>query len=351
MLLTPSFHAGIAGTIEYIYNQEVNGIGYYNANLPALPKPGLIGPDNRPRYTSTRLNSNVVNAVTLDNANNGYGHSMALSLEKQYTNGFFAKAAYSFGISKNAVDAGSIASGSYNNNPISWDPNNAPIAYSTNDQRNRAIVALSYRKEYAGFGATQIGIFWEGRNQGRHSFQYSSDRNGDGNRNDLIYVNANPTEILFEDYTPSGAAAPYTSAAQSADWEKFVDQDKYLSSIRGQYSERNGALMPWVFNMDLNFTQEFYVNVGGKRNTLQVMANFLNFGNLLNNKWGVGYTINSTQPLNFIRIDAATGLPVYRMNSLGVSSGEINKITETYSRRVSIGDVWSAQVGVRYIFN
>ena len=342
---------GLAGTVEYIYSKEINGMGYYNANLPALPNPSTIGADPRPRYTSTRINSNVVNAIMLDNTNNGYGHSLALSLEKQYSNGFFAKAAYSFGVSKNTVDPGSIAAGSYNNNAISWDPNNAPIAFSNSDQRNRAIFALTYRKEYGKAFATQFGLFMEGRNQGRHSFIYSEDRNGDGNRNDLLYINRDASEVMFQTYTPTGATDPYNAADQSQDWENFINQDRYLSSHRGEYSERNGAMLPWIGNADLNITQEFFINVGGKRNTIQVMLNILNIGNLLNDEWGVGYVINSDRPLNYRGIDAVTGKPIYRMNIKGVSSGQINKLTETYSRRASIGDVWSGQFGVRYIFN
>jgi len=339
----------LIGTIEYVYSKEVNGIGYFNANLPE-PTRKLEGADQRPVYTSTRINSNVVNAITLDNSNNGFSHSFAVSLEKPLTKGFFGKAAYAFGISKNTVDPGSIASGSYNNNPISIDPNNAPLAFSSNDQRHRAILALSYRKEYANFGSSQIGIFMEGRNQGRFSYIASSDINMDGNRNDLIYVSNNPTEMIFQNYTPTGASSVYTAEQQSTDWEAFIKQDAYLSSIRGKYSERNGAILPWVWRADLNFTQEFFVNAGGKRNSIQLIANVLNIGNLFNDKWGVGYVVNSTQPLNYRQLDS-TGKPVYRLNTLGVANGEIIKITETLSRRASTADVWVAQIGIRYVFN
>lgn len=339
----------LIGTVEYVYSKEINGIGYFNANLPA-PTRKLEGADQRPVYASTRINTNVVNAITLDNSNNGYSHSFAVSLEKPMAKGFFGKAAYAFGISKNTVDPGSIAAGSYNNNPISIDPNNAPLAFSSNDQRHRAILALSYRKEYLNFGSTQIGIFMEGRNQGRFSYIASADINGDGNRNDLIYVSNNPSEMIFQAYTPTGASSIYTAEQQSADWEAYIKQDAYLSSIRGKYSERNGAILPWVWRTDFNFTQEFYVNAGGKRNAIQLIANVLNIGNFFNDKWGVGYVVNSTQPLNYRQVDA-TGKPVYRLNTLGVVNGEIIKITETLSRRASTADVWSAQFGIRYIFN
>lgn len=339
----------LIGTVEYIYSQEVNGVGYFNANLPA-PTKALAGADTRPVYTSTRINSNVVNAITLDNSNNGFSHSFAVSLEKPMSKGLFGKMAYAYGVAKNTVDPGSIASGSYNNNPIVVDPNNAPLAFSNSDQRHRFITALSYRIEYANFGATQFGLFMEGRTQGRYNYSTSADLNGDGNRNDLIYVTKSPSEIIFEDYTPTGASAPYTAVQQSADWEAFILQDAYLSSIRGQYSERNGAILPWVWQADFNFTQDFFVKIKGKRNTIQLMANVLNIGNMLNDKWGVGYVVNSTQPLNYRKLDAS-GNPVYRLNTLGVANGEIIKLADSYSRRASIADVWSAQLGIRYIFN
>ncbi len=340
---------GLIGTAEYVYSQEVNGMGYFNANLPA-PTRTLSGADTRPVYTSTRINTNVVNAITLDNTNNGISHSFAVSLEKPMTEGLFGKVAYAYGVAKNTVDPGSIAAGSYNNNPVSIDPNNAPLSFSNNDQRHRFITAVSYRLEYFDFGATQFGLFVEGRTQGRFNYTTSSDLNGDGNRNDLIYVSKDPSEINFEAYTPTGAKAPYTVDQQKADWEAFIMQDAYLSSIRGQYSERNGAILPWVWQADFNFTQEFFINIQGKRNAIQLMANILNVGNLLNDKWGVGYVVNSTQPLNY-RSTNTSGQPVYRLNTLGVASGEIIKLAESYSRRASIGDVWSAQLGIRYIFN
>ena len=39
---------GVAGTVEYLYNKDVNGIYYINANLPAA-QTSFAGPDSRPR--------------------------------------------------------------------------------------------------------------------------------------------------------------------------------------------------------------------------------------------------------------------------------------------------------------
>lgn len=343
--------ANIIATLEFIYSKDINGIGYFNANLPA-PSTSFTGPDNRPRYTSTRINSSTVNAIILNNSSVGSSQSISLKLERPFAKGFTALAAYNFGASKNSIDPGSIASGSYNNNPIAIDPNNPEAAFSSNDQRHRFIAATTYRKEWGSFGGTQVSLFWEGRNQGRMSYIYSTDANGDGNFNDLIYVPADASEMNFQDYDPDGAgAAPvYTAAQQAADWEAYISQDEYLSSRRGQYTERNGAILPWVFRADFNFVQDFYINVGGKRNIIQLRVDFLNVGNLLNDKWGVGWAVNNNRPVRHQGVDG-TGRQIHRLNTLGVASGVITPITESYRTDASLNDVWQAQFGIRYIFN
>ena len=40
-------------TGEFLYNKDVNGIYYINANLPAA-QTAFVGPDNRPRWTNNR---------------------------------------------------------------------------------------------------------------------------------------------------------------------------------------------------------------------------------------------------------------------------------------------------------
>src|SRR5207302_1711488 len=40
---------GFIGTGEFIYNRDVNGMAYINANLPAAQS-AFTGPDNRPRW-------------------------------------------------------------------------------------------------------------------------------------------------------------------------------------------------------------------------------------------------------------------------------------------------------------
>ncbi|MFP4091086.1 MAG: TonB-dependent receptor, partial [Cyclobacteriaceae bacterium] len=333
---------GFIGTAEFIYNRDINGILYINANLP-VPEQQFVGPDDRPLYTENRINSQIPNAIVLQNQNNGYAYSATASLERPFANGFFIKAAYNFGEAKNLVDPGSIAAGSWFNNEIVDDPNNPELSFSGNDQRHRAILSGSYRKEYA-FGATQVSLFWEGRNIGRSNYIFSGDQNGDGGRgNDLIYIPRDRSEMNFEEYTSRGGVL-FTVEDQEEAWEAFIQQDKYLSANRGSYAARNGVILPWVFRADLSLIQEFSINVGGEANTLQLRADILNVGNLINRNWGVGQRLVTGQPLVARGADD-DGRSVYRLQNFNDQL-----ITESFQGTNFLSDVYQIQLGVRYIF-
>jgi hypothetical protein len=221
------------------------------------------------------------------------------------------------------------------------------------------IASASYRKEYLGFAATQISMVWESRTQGRFSYVYSGDANGDAaTGNDLIWVPRDAaTDLIFDNtWDPDGSgpltAGSYSAAQQAADFNAYISQDEYLSSRRGQYAERNGALRPWLTSVDLSIVQEFFVKVGdkGKRNTIQVRADFTNIGNLLNSAWGVSDLNVQTQLLNRSGFTAA-GEPIYRFTPLSTAGGTITPVSRTYQTRTTINDVWQAQLSLRYIFN
>ncbi len=346
-------------TLEGIYNKDINGMSYQNINLEPTTAT-FAGPDNRPRYpgsglsgsalnNAVRINDNVTGAYYLTNQNVGESVTLTASLEKKFANGLFSKVAYNFGSARNLVDAGSIASGSFNNIAHVNGPNYPDLAYTQFDQRNRFLAALSYKIDYLDFGATQIGIFLNGANQGRFTYTYNQDMNGDGiTNNDLIFVPNNATDITFVDQTVNGNL--FTAAAQATAWEAFINQDEYLSGRRGQYAERNGVLMPMIWRFDVSLAQEFYIHAGKNKNTLQFRADILNAGNLINKNWGVGNSVINTRPLTFAGVDA-NGVPSFRMQTTG--SGTSTKLLdETYQKSASLNnDVYRIQLGIRYTFN
>ncbi len=344
---------GLIATGEFLYNRDVNGISYINANLPA-PQGQFTGPDNRPYWTSNKLNkakgNDISNAIVLGNENVGYSYNAVFSLEKPFADNWYAKAAYSYGESKNLIDPGSIAYGSWSGNPISWDPNNPDLAYASVSQGSRFIAAASYRLEYFKTGATMISLFCEASSPGVASYTFSGDLNGDGGRgNDLIYIPRDTSEMNFIQYK-SGSTI-FTVQEQKEAWEKFIQQDKYLRSHRGQYAERNAVRLPMVFRADLAITQELFANLFQKRNTLQFRVDFLNITNLLNKNWGVSQRLTTTQPLVVPSSSEggprdAQGRAQYKLANIG---GKL--ISQTLQYNAGLADVFRIQFGLRYNFN
>ncbi|HEX9248352.1 MAG TPA: hypothetical protein VF856_02565, partial [Gemmatimonadaceae bacterium] len=265
---------GVTGTAEYLYSKDVNGIAYLNANLPA-PQTSFTGPDGRPRWTANRIYANVSDATVLTNQGIGHSSSVAASVERSFNSGLFAKIGYSYGTSKNTVDPGSIASGSWTGNAIAVDPNNPIIANSQFAPGHRFFGAVSYTRDFVGVGPTSISVYFDDRSAGNGSYVFNGDMNGDGaNGNDLIYIPRNTGEMNFVRKFVRFSPAPadtmvWTPAQQVAAWDAFINQDPYLSSHRGQYAERNAVFLPMVFRADLSISQDVSRRLGGNANSLQ----------------------------------------------------------------------------------
>ena len=340
---------GVVGTAEALYGKDVNGTYYINANL-AAPVGNFTGADTRPFYAAgaaSRVNSKITSAIVLKNQSVGYSYSLSGSLEKSFSNGFFAKAAYNFGVARNTVDPGSIALGSWNSNEISRDPNNPGVAYSQNSPGHRAFLALSYRREYFRFGATSVSLFAERRTQGNTSYTFANDVNNDGGfSNDLIYIPRSQSEMNFATFTSvtNGVSRTFTAAEQTAAWDAFIAQDPYLSAHRGEYAQRGAIFLPQVVKADVSIAQDVFRTVGSRRNTFQIRLDILNVGNLLNQQWGVGSRLVTNQPLtNGANV---AGALQYRLRNIGT-----NLISSTYQKSSGIFDVYRMQLGLRYNFN
>jgi hypothetical protein len=291
----------------------------------------------------------VDNAIVMKNQNDGYSWNVVAALEKTFSNGLYGKLAYNYGVAKNTIDPGSIAYGSWSTNGQSGDPNNPGISYSATSAGPRVLAAVSYRVEYFKMGATSISLFFDGSSTGNASYLFSSDMNGDGATNDLIYIHKDKSEMNFQEYTASGKT--FTAAQQADAWDAFIEQDKYMSENRGKYAERNAVKLPMVYRADLSISQDLFTNFLGKRNTLQFRVDFLNFTNLLNKDWGVSQRMVTTSPLVVPSskeggtVDAS-GKMQYRMRNI---SG--NLVSKTFEDNASIYDVFRIQFGLRYNFN
>ena len=345
---------GLIGTGEFLYNKDVDGIYYINANLPAAQS-AFVGADTRLRWTANRINNSPGNVVArnivMKNQNVGYSWNIDGSIERPFSNGLFVKAAYNYGVAKNTIDPGSIASGSWNGNPQSNDPNNPGLSFSANSPGHRFFVATSYRREYFNFGATTLSVFFDAHTNGNTSYTYAGDLNRDGASNDLIYIPKDVSEMNFATFTcpatTCGTAKIFTAADQASAWENFIQQDDYLRAHRGQYAVRNALFFPLVKRADLSISQEVFTDIVGRRNSLQIRADVVNVGNLLNKHWGTGQRIlgGTGQILTNPGTDTE-GRATYRLK---VVNGAL--INQTFEQTAGRSDVFEIQLGMRYSFD
>ncbi len=373
---------GLVSTTEYIYNRDVNGLSYINANLPAAQS-AFVGVDNRPRWAGAACNTNppispcvtrvnnaagnqVTNAFVLRNGNEGRAWSISQTLYKNTTFGLSVRGAYSYGESKNTVDPGSTASTNFTTIFHHGDPNNPDIGYSQYSPGHRVFAVVNYSRRYFEFGATSFSLYWEARHStvsasSRLSYVFSGDMNGDSFAgNDLIYIPRDLSEMNFVQFTCAPPACSssitFTPAQQAEAFEAYIQQDDYLRNHRGQYAQRNGVVLPMLRRADFSISQDIFRSIGGRRHDFQIRADFINFFNLLNHDWGVGQRPvasvgigNGVQVLTNPGADAQ-GRPNYR---LAVVNNQL--ITRSFQTSTSTSaantDVYQFMLSLRYTFN
>jgi hypothetical protein len=363
---------GIVSTTEYLYAKDVNGVYYYNANLPAAQS-AFVGADSRPRWVGVacaatgqaggcfqRINNDPGNQVTvnlvLKNGSAGSAWNFAQSLSKTTGFGLSVRGAYSYGISRTISDPESTAATSFARNSHSGDPNNPGAQISQHAPGHRVFALVNFSREYFNLGNTSISLFWEARHSttiiqsSRLSYVFAGDMNSDGvAANDLIYIPRDQSEMNFSPFTVGSRT--FTAADQAAAFDAYINQDAYLSKNRGRYAERNGAVMPIFRSADLSITQDIFRNIGGQRNGFQIRADFINFFNLFNSKWGVSQrpvapvnTNNQLQILTNPTVDAQ-GRSTYR---LALVNNEL--IRNSYQTSATTSDVYQFMISLRYSF-
>jgi len=204
---------------------------------------------------------------------------------------------------------------------------------------HKVIASASYRLPYANdHMATSVNLFYVGETAGSYSFIYTNDMNGDGWGNDLIYIPKSKGEIKF------------VSDADENAFFAFMEQDKYLKNHKGEYAGANAVNAPWLHRFDLRVAQDFKLRMGETTNTLQLSVDMLNFGNLLNNTWGVpknDMTVSNNGAILKYEGKDGNNVPSYSF----AKDKDGKYITKTFATNYYYGNTWRLQLGVRYIFN
>jgi len=352
---------GIIATIEGSYAKDINAI--YHQNLVLSDSyTTLAGPEGQIRYTTsnitpaasaaTQANPSITGLYYMTNTNKGFSYFITGQLQKSFTNGLYFNAAYTHSRSLDVNDGGSTASTIWSTRYVAGNPNGDNLSNSSFVQPNRIIISASYKHEFWNFTSTQVGLIFEAANNGAISYITSGDPNGDGATNDLMWIPRAQGDIeLVPDFTGDTR----TPAQIWNQLNNFINQDSYLNSHRGQFAQRNGVILPYYARFDFHAAQDFYINVGKTKNTLEFSIDIINAGNLINRNWGLyqnsfnGFNSGSTTVLKYQGIDAATGQAKYSFPYFDKTN--LIPVTRSFVYDSSPLSRYQAQFGVRYIFN
>ena len=321
-------------TAEFIYTKKINDVMLDNYNIKNNTSEWehLNGADNRLIYPKDfTYYSNINDACVLTNTHKGHGYTFNITATAEPIKNLNVMAAYTHTVMKEisgmpGSNASSAWSGLYTVN----GPNFPTLQNSAYVIPDRLIASVSYK-----YAKEHFSLFYTGYSPAGYSFFYNGDVNGDGIKNDLMYIPKDDSEIQFA-----------SDADRQAFWQ-FVEQDKYLKNHKGEYAEAYGARAPFVHRFDFRWAHDFDVKIGNTLNRLQLSVDIMNVGNLFNSKWGVAKNMgvcNNGQILKLNKIENNT--PVFSMMK---SNGEYP--TKTWDFNHNYDQCWKMQVGLKYTFN
>jgi len=325
------FENGWVLTGDLSLTEDINGAHVQNWGLDT-PSLMLQGVDNRAVYADSDKGNN---GYVFTNTKKGNSFNGTIKAQKSFANGFYTMMAYNYLNSKdvNSIEA-EITGDAFAFNPVVGDANADVLSYSKYGDKHRIIAVASKSWRYGSDDkwGTSVAGFIEYAQGGRFNYTYAGDINNDGsNLNDLIYI---PVTSEIGQMNFSGTAQEQVQ--QAVAFEKFIQQDDYLSDNRGNYMERYGAVSPWRGKWDVKIIQDLVV---GKDNSVEFSIDVLNIGNMISSDWGLIQQPNAVQPLG-VSVDGS-GTPTYTFNP---------DLTETFVYDASLASRWQVQFGLRYIF-
>jgi len=324
---------GIKATVEGIYNKDITSVAVTKLGLVQdddILLPGEPGP--RTHWTSEGINNSLGRAVTpyyiTNTKNNGYYYSVTGQLSKDFKCGLNLMAAYTYSEGKNVTDGiGDQVTSAYNTNAFGVHGSNVhELGYSSYVSPNRVLVNAGWTWNTGKHTIETIGLYYEGVNlcyvggysYTRYSYTMTSNVNGDGGSNSLIYI---PTEANLADM-------PFSSDENKAAFNDFIKADKYLSAHRGQYAERGAVVAPWRHTFNFKYERTYKFNCGP---SISAGIDVKNLANLFYRGWGNMQRLSSSDILKWNGTEYTFTDPTW------------NTYASTYS-------TWSAALNLRLNF-
>lgn len=342
-------------TAEGIFNKTVNGVCLRDWSVKDTDGFSRFnGADNRPFYQDFKytyqveetdkegktqlVTKNMPSAYVLENTSKGYGYSASLTVNMTPVKGLNLMAAYTHTASKELTGMpGSNASSVLNYMATVNGPNDPGLHSSQYVTPDRFVASLTHSDKSGNHYSFIYETYRGGYN---YSYMTVNDINGDGYNYDAIYI---PTDAQV-----ANNEFRFVSEDDRDRFMDYVHKDKYLSKHQGEYAEAYSVYAPWVHKVDFSYKRDFKVNIGKSTNTLQLSVDLKNILNLFNSKWGVLKYMNPA--LGDGRILKYEGVDKEGYATFSTAAA-YNANVETFVPYHTIGQCWSASVGIKYMFN
>lgn len=338
-------------TTDILYTKDVNAVFQYNPNR----KPSGVNMTNMPRefYPAAPKGQTAVyqvnpaiganNVTVLTNTNEkGHAFSVTGGFNIRPWHGLSGSASYTYSEAKDVTsNPGSAAGSAWQSLPSINNPNEQILSTSDFAIPHRVTANISYNMPWG----TTIGAYYNGSNQGRFSYYYSGDINGDNIAHDLLYIPQNTADMKFAPITDNKGNVLYTAQQQRDAFEKYIVDNK-LDKYRGSFVPRNAGLLPWLNRVDLRISQDLFRDMLDKGHKLQISLDIVNFGNMLNSDWGIQDRVLSNGRSVLKKVErGAVADPTFQM----LMDGK-DLVTTPYRPVSSRFTTWSANFGIKYMF-
>ena len=349
---------GVKATVEGVYNKDITSVAVTKLGIKRGDNILLPG-ENEERWTwvsediinsntEAKLKDRVITPYYITNSeNNGYYYSVTGQLSKDFKCGLYLMAAYTYSEGKNVIDGiGDQVTSAFNTNTFGVNGSNShELGYSSYVTPHRVLFNAGWTWATGQHTTETIGLYYEGLNlcyvgnysYTRYSYTMSSNINGDGGSNSLLYI---PTEselkaMPFSDVTNTNGDIIQTAEKNRAAFEEFIQNDKYLSTHRGMYAERGGAIAPWKHTFNFKYERTYKFDCGS---SISAGIDVKNLANLFYRGWGNMQRLSSSDLL--------------KLNGKGTEAQPYTyQFTDpTWNTFASPVSTWSAALNLRYNF-
>lgn len=331
-------------TSDFLYTKDVNAVFQFGANRKVATEKMLEGDRDYYANAAAYTYNNAIganSATVLTNTDvKGYSFSATAGFNLSNWHGFSGSAFYTFSEAKEVTaNAGSSASSAWSGSLTTNSPNEQIRTLSNFSVPHRVVANLSYN-----FKNTSIGVYYSGASQGRFSYYYGNDVNGDGISNDLMLIPGDVSTMKFANIV-SGGNVLFTADQQRDAFAQFI-KDNGLEKYAGRVLPRNGFLLPWLNRFDLRISQALFKDMVQGGDKIALSLDIINFGNMLNSDWGIqDYTVSSYGAAVLSRSGSVSKDPTYTMLREGTGLA-----TKPYRAASTTSTTLSAMLGIKYSF-